>query len=79
MADMKTTETGQVTGTKDRDYNLIWFVESCLDNALRLDTYIADAERTGDSESADLFRRAQNASRKGAEEGKSLLTQRLSA
>ncbi|OHV04279.1 hypothetical protein [Mycobacterium talmoniae] len=72
-----TAETGQVTGTKDRDYDLIWFVETCLDNALRMDTYIADADRTGDAELADLFRRAQNASRKGAEEGKSLLTQRL--
>ena len=22
-------ETGQVTGTKDKDYNLIWFTEQC--------------------------------------------------
>lgn len=73
----KTAETGAVTGTKDRDYDLIWFVETCLDNALRMDVYIADAERSGDDELADLFRRAQNASRKGAEEGKSLLTARL--
>ncbi|MEZ0362151.1 hypothetical protein ACAG26_00395 [Mycobacterium sp. pUA109] len=72
-----TAETGHVTGTKDRDYDLIWFVETCLDNALRMDTYIADADRTGDTALADLFRRAQNASRKGAEEGKSLLTERL--
>jgi hypothetical protein len=72
-----TVEAGQVTGTKDRDYNLIWFVESCLDNALRLDTYIGDADRSGDTEVADLLRRAQNASQKGAEEGKLLLSQRL--
>jgi hypothetical protein len=31
------TETGQVTGTKDKDYNIIWFTEKCLDNALRLE------------------------------------------
>lgn len=79
MGDAKNAETGHVTGTKDRDYDLIWFVENCLDNALRMDVYIADAERTGDSQLADLFRRAQNASRKGAEEGKSLLTERLHA
>ena len=40
-----TTETGQVTGTRDKDYNIIWFTEACLSNALRLETYIADAER----------------------------------
>jgi hypothetical protein len=72
-----TEDTGQVTGTKDKDYNIIWFVEACLDNALRLETYIADAEREGDSELAEFFRRAQNESRKGAEQGKELLRSRL--
>ena len=70
-------ETGQVTGTKDKDYNLIWFVEQCLSNVLRLETYAEDAERDGDSELADLFRRAQGASRKGAEQGKEQLRKRL--
>jgi hypothetical protein len=72
-----TQETGQVTGTKDKDYNLIWFVEQCLSNALRLETYIQDAERDGDSELADFFRRAQAESRKGAEQGKDKLRDRL--
>jgi hypothetical protein len=72
------TETGQVTGTKDKDYNLIWFVEACLSNALRLETYIQDAERAKDNELADFFRRAQGESRKGAEQGKELLRKRLS-
>jgi hypothetical protein len=71
------TETGQTTGTKDKDYNVIWFTEQCLSNALRLETYIQDAEREGDNDLADFFRRAQGASRKGAEEGKSLLRSRL--
>jgi len=71
-------ETGQVTGTKDKDYNVIWFTEQCLSNALRLEQYIADAERDGDSDLAEFFRRAQGASRKGADEGKALLKQRLS-
>jgi hypothetical protein len=70
-------ETGQVTGTKDKDYNLIWFVEQCLSNVLRLETYVQDAERDGDSELAELFRRAQGASRKGAEQGKEQLRKRL--
>ena len=74
---MSTAETGQTTGTKDKDYNVIWFVEACLSNALRLETYIQDADRDGDSELADFFRRAQNESRKGAEQGKALLASRL--
>jgi hypothetical protein len=73
------TETGQVTGTKDKDYNIIWFTEKCLDNVLRLELYIQDAERDGDDELATFFRKAQADSRKGAEEGKRLLRQRLGA
>ncbi|MEU4806958.1 hypothetical protein [Actinosynnema sp. NPDC023587] len=74
---MSSSETGQVTGTQDKDYNIIWFVEACLSNVLRLETYIADAERAGDSELTDFFRRAKEASRKGADEGKELLARRL--
>ncbi len=74
-----TQETGQVTGTKDKDYNLIWFTEQCLSNALRLETYIQDAERDGDSELAEFFRRAQGESRKGAEQGKEQLRKRFAA
>ena len=72
-----TSETGHVTGTKDKNYNLLWYTEQCLENAMRLETYIADAERDGDNEVADLFRKAQADSRKGAEEGKRLLAQRI--
>lgn len=74
---MSTSETGHITGTKDKDYNIIWFVEACLNNALRMETYVKDAERAGDDELADLFRRAQAESRKGAEQGKQLLAARL--
>jgi hypothetical protein len=73
------SETGQVTGTQDKDYNIIWFVEACLSNALRLEAYITDAERAGDGELADFFRRAQGESRKGAEQGKQLLGRRLNS
>ncbi len=70
-------ETGEVTGTKDKDYNILWFTQACLDNALRLEGYVQDAERDGDDELADFFRRAQQDSRKGAEQGKQLLASRL--
>src|SRR3954465_14072195 len=74
---MSTQETGHVTGTKDKDYNILWFTETCLSNVLRLETYIEDADRAGDTELADFFRRAQADSRKGAEQGKQLLARRL--
>ena len=74
---MSATETGNVTGTADKDYNIIWFTEACLSNALRLEGYIKDAEREGDSELADFFRRAQAESRKGAQQGKEQLRKRL--
>jgi hypothetical protein len=71
------TESGHITGTMDKDYNLIWFTETCLKNALRLETYIQDAERSGDSQLVELFRKAQSDSRKGAEMGKHMLQSRL--
>ena len=71
------SETGQITGTRDKDYDIIWFTEQCLSNVLRLETYVQDAERDGDNELAEFFRRAQGESRKGAEQGKALLRSRL--
>lgn len=73
------TETGHVTGTKDKDYNLVWFVQSCLDNALRMEIYCQDAEREGDTELVELFTKAQAESKKGAQMGKEMLARRLNA
>jgi hypothetical protein len=73
------SETGDVTGTKDKDYNLIWFTEQSLSNALRLQTYIEDAKRDGDDDLADFFQRAQAASRRGGEQGKELLAKRMAS
>ena len=72
-------ETGQITGTADKVYNLVWFTEASLSNALRMEQYAADAERDGDQQLAEFFRRAQNESRKGGEQGKQLLAARLAA
>ncbi|KAE8763573.1 hypothetical protein [Georgenia thermotolerans] len=76
---MSSSESGGTTGTKDKDYDIIWFTEACLSNALRLETYIQDAEKAGDDELAEFFRKAQHDSKKGAEQGKALLAKRLSA
>lgn len=72
-----TTETGDVTGTADKDYNLLWFTTTCLKNALRLEAFATDSERSGDQELTDLLRRAQANSVRGAEEGKALLHSRV--
>jgi hypothetical protein len=72
-------EAGAVTGTADKDYNLFCFTGTCLNNALRLETFIEDARRAGDHEAADLFLRAQESSIRGAEEAKSLLRDRIDA
>jgi len=71
------SDAGQTTGTPDKDYNLLWFTQTCLDNALRLQTYLQDAEQAKDAELTELFRQAQEHSRKGAEQGKQLLRSRL--
>ena len=47
---LMSSESGQTTGTADKDYNIIWFTEQCLSNALRLETYAQDADRDGDAE-----------------------------
>lgn len=69
---------GTLTGMPDNDYNILWFTEACLSNVLRLDRFIADAVDAGDEELVHFFQRAQNDSRKGAQQAKSLLAARIS-
>jgi len=67
------------SGTKDKNYNLITVAHLCLEHVWRLDQYAQDAEREGDDELASLFRRMQEHSRKGGEESKKLLRERLAS
>jgi hypothetical protein len=67
------TDSESITGTSDPEYNVIWFTEACLKNAQRLQTYISDAQRTGNQELVEFFQKAQAESRKGAEMGKQML------
>ncbi len=41
-----------------KDSNLIWFVEECLNNGVQLESYVRAAERRGDWQLAEFFRRA---------------------
>ena len=70
-------EGERATGTPNTIYDLSSVLFHALEGGASYDTYIEDAEREGDSELADFFRRAQGESRKGAEQGKDLLRQRL--
>ena len=67
------SKSEEATGTRDADYNVIWFTEACLSNAERLGNYIADAQKAGNQELVDFFQKAQAESRKGAEMGKEML------
>lgn len=67
----------ELTGIRDKDYNLIHYTQQCLENVLRMGAYVDDAERDGDPEVVELFRKAQADSRKGAQLAKQLLASRL--
>ena len=73
---MAATETPK-SGTKDKNYDLITVTQLCLEHVWRLEQYAQDAEREGDQDLAQLFRRMQDHSRRGADECKRLLQQRL--
>lgn len=72
-----TTDGGDTTGTADENDVLVWFTVQCLSNALRLQTYLEDACRSGDDELADLLGTAPHESAEGAEIATDLLRRRL--
>jgi hypothetical protein len=75
MAEPRTPQSG----TKDRNYDLITITQLCLEHVWRLEQYAQDADRDGDTELAELFRKMQEHSRGGAEMCERLLRERLGA
>ena len=71
------TESTPSSPVKDKNYNLVTLLQMSLENAWRMETYVADAEREGDQELADWFRKIGENSRKAGEQGKRLLARRL--
>jgi hypothetical protein len=63
---------------KDKNYNLVTVLQASLEYVWQMETYIADAERDGDTELAEWFRKIQDSNRTAGEQGKQLLTHRLS-
>ncbi|MFF5174553.1 hypothetical protein ACFY3U_18220 [Micromonospora sp. NPDC000089] len=67
----------KVSPVKDENYDLIHAIQLSLEHIYRMDTYIADAERAGDSELATWFRKIQENNRKAGEQGKKMLMERM--
>ncbi|MCW2864231.1 MAG: hypothetical protein JWP48_5939 [Actinoallomurus sp.] len=66
-----------VSPVKDKNYDLITVLQRCLHAAWRLETYMEDARREGDSHLADWFDELQDKNREAGEVGKRLLAERL--
>lgn len=64
---------------KDKNYNLITVLQASLEYAWTMQTYIADAEKDGDTELAEWFRKIQHNDVKAGEQGKKFLASRLAA
>jgi hypothetical protein len=57
---MRTADHLTDMATTDRDSSIVWFAEQCLSNDVRLDSLIKGAERAGDTQLAEFFRRARD-------------------
>jgi hypothetical protein len=62
---------------KDKNYDLITVLQALLRSVWKTETYASDAEREGDKELAEWFRKIQDDARAAANQGKQLLLQRL--
>jgi hypothetical protein len=62
---------------KDKNYDLITVLQMSLDHTWRLNQYIQDADREGDRELADWFRKIQQNNMKAGDQGKAMLASRL--
>ncbi len=63
---------------KDDYYDLVSVVQASLHYAWQMKQYIEDAERDGDKELAEWFRKIQHNNEKAGEQGKQMLAARLS-
>lgn len=64
------------TGTSNEYYNLISVMYHALHGAQTYDTYIRDAEQSGDRDLAQFFRDVQQEDRRRSDQAKQLLVQR---
>lgn len=65
------------TGTKDKNYDLISVLQASLHYVWQMEEYAKDAERDGDNDLAEWFRKIQHNNQKAADQGKEMLLSRL--
>jgi hypothetical protein len=65
------------TGTRDVTYNLVSVLYHALQGAETYDQYVSDAERRGDQDLAQFFRKVKEEDRQRADQAKQLLASRL--
>lgn len=68
----------RATGTPNTVYDLTSVLYHALEGGATYETYIRDAEESGDSGLAEFFRQVQEEDRQRAERAKELLRERLS-
>ncbi len=64
------------TGTSNQYYNLVSILYHALNGAQTYDTYIRDAQQSGDNDLVQFFREVQQEDQRRSERAKQLLVQR---
>ena len=72
------TEGERATGTPNTIYDLASVLFHALEGGASYDTYLEDAEREGDEELAEFFRRVREEDSMRADEAQRLLAERMS-
>ena len=76
---MTTTTNGErMTGTRNEQYDLVSVRYHTLEGAAAYETYIQDAEKSGDNELRQFFQEVKDQNSQIADRAKNLLAQRLS-
>ncbi|MPY98302.1 MAG: hypothetical protein GEU97_09945 [Actinophytocola sp.] len=65
------------TAVKDKNYDLVSALQASLHYAWQVETWAQDAEKQGDGELAEWFRKIQHNNQKAADQGKEMLMRRL--
>ena len=66
------------TGTANQQYDLVSVIYHSLQSASVCDTYIQDADSSGDRELSEFFQQVKEQNCQQAEQAKKLMAQRLS-
>ncbi|HEX6968220.1 MAG TPA: hypothetical protein VF174_05340 [Micromonosporaceae bacterium] len=65
------------SAVKDKNYDLVTVLQLSLEHSWRMQQYIEDAEREGDTELVEWFRKIRDNNLKAGNQGKAMLQRRL--